>query len=615
MPGHWNLRIPDGETVPDWRERLDNLRFLARHFQGLHGFLWQAATMILLMAIVNLPLPMLNKIGIDILIPSGQGWNLLALAVFAFAVRAAASGFQIFQNYVVRRVMAGLAHNLRRRMVRAMLYGPYGDFVSGEMASRVGRVTTDVIQTERMIFDSISFLIRPLCMLLVMLVVMLAIDWHLTVVLFTLAPACMLLYIRIDNNCDRLEEQVLAQRQELQHRVADCFDNIRAIRCFGREARYQDRIQQGIDHFTDASVQLTVKRQLLRAAIDIVLLTPWLGVIVVGGTLVGQDVISLGDLMAFSAFEQLLRSPLGQFSWYCTQTKAMAVSVRRVREVCELPGEGEVEAMPPDGDGGVSLQDVHFAYQPELPILRGIDLDVTPGERLAIVGASGGGKTTLVNLLLGFFAPVSGRISFDGQDADSLTPAARRALMGCVFQDNPMFDGTVRDNLRLGRSYDDAQLWQALEQAEIGDFIRSLPEGLDTAVGVKGLKLSGGQRQRLAIARVLLKDPPIIILDEATSSLDSVTEGRIRTALDRLLAGRTSITIAHRLSTVVASDRICYLEDGRLVEQGSHAQLLAAGGRYAALVASQHLQVGKGAERNKRYRSRRDFVDPSRREE
>ncbi|MFW5828879.1 MAG: ABC transporter ATP-binding protein [Planctomycetota bacterium] len=582
--------MPEGEEVPGWRERLQHLRFLAGQLQGLRGFLWQAASMILLMAVVNLPLPMLNKVGIDALIPAGDEIGLIALAAFAFLVRAGASGFQIFQNYVVRRVMAGLGHNLRSRMMATMLGGAYSDFVSGAMSERVGRVTTDVLQTERMIFDTISFVIRPLCMILVMLLVMLAIDWHLTLVLFTITPLCIWLYIRIDNNCDELEEEVLAERQELQHQVADCFDNIRAIRCFGREDRYQGRIQAGIDRFASMSVRLTVKRQLLRAAIDIVLLLPWLAIIVAGGLLVHVGEITLGDLMAFSAFEQLLRSPLSQFSWYCTQTRAMAVSVRRVREVCELPPEQAdlKQASAVSGSGSsLHLDDIHFAYAGGGQVLRGVSLRLEAGERIAVVGPSGGGKTTLVNLILGFYRPTSGRIILDGLDVEEMPLDERRRRIGCVFQDNPMFDGSVRDNIVLGRDCPDSSIWQALEQSEAGEFVRSLPEGLETRIGVKGLKLSGGQRQRLAIARVLLKDPGIVLLDEATSSLDSVTENRIRSALDRMLAGRSSLTIAHRLSTVVASNRICYLEGGRIIEQGSHAELVRRGGAYARLFATQ----------------------------
>jgi len=324
-------------------------------------------------------------------------------------------------------------------------------------------------------------------------------------------------------------------------------------------------------------------------------MVPWLLMVVVGSmminhnfTLFGEAPLSIGDFMAFITFEQLLRTPLAQFSLFILRIRSEMVGPERVEEVINIPSEYETGEAVGTLDGGIEFKDLIFAYPSGTKVINGMNAKIEPGERIAVVGVSGAGKTTLISLLLGFYKATQGAITIDGKDISGMNMADLRRNIGVVFQDNPMFDASIRENIILGGLADDHDaLWNALEMADAADFVRSLPKGLETVVGVKGLKLSGGQRQRLAIARVILKNPSIILMDEATSSLDSVSEYQIKQAMNRMLKGRTSITIAHRLSTVVESDRIFYLEKGRVIESGRHGDLLSQKGEYFELFKAQ----------------------------
>jgi ABC-type transport system involved in Fe-S cluster assembly fused permease/ATPase subunit len=305
------------------------------------------------------------------------------------------------------------------------------------------------------------------------------------------------------------------------------------------------------------------------------------------GVGVSRGVNTVGDIALLNTMWLMLATPLNFLGFAYREIKQGVTDIETMFEL--LGKEAEVKDAPDARplvvtEGRVSFDDVTFSYDPERPILRGISFDVPAGRTVAIVGPSGAGKSTISRLLYRFYEVGGGRILIDGQDIQGVTQTSLRAAIGMVPQDTVLFNDTIRYNIRYGRwDADDSEVQEAARLAQIDGFIRQMPKGYETEVGERGLKLSGGEKQRVAIARTILKGPPILILDEATSALDSYTEMEIQGALDRVSKGRTTLVIAHRLSTVVSADEIIVLDRGAIVERGTHAALLAKGGFYAGL--------------------------------
>ncbi len=305
----------------------------------------------------------------------------------------------------------------------------------------------------------------------------------------------------------------------------------------------------------------------------------------VGGIMAGHD--SIGDFVMLNAMMIQLYQPLNYMGTLYRETKQAIVDIDMMFEILKQPNEiAEAPNAPPleVTEGGLRFEDVQFAYDPARPILRGISFEVPAGRTLALVGASGAGKSTISRLIFRFFDPQRGRILIDGQDITKVSLASLRGALGMVPQENVLFNDTIRYNILYGRpEASEADMRDAARLAQIDRFIESAPGGYEAQVGERGLKLSGGEKQRVAIARTLLKAPPILVLDEATSALDTVTEREIQAALDEAARGRTTIVIAHRLSTIVHADEILVLDKGKVVERGTHESLLALDGAYADL--------------------------------
>ncbi len=385
----------------------------------------------------------------------------------------------------------------------------------------------------------------------------------------------------------RFRREMNARQDEFSGQAIDGLINYETVKAFGNEAWEAARLDRTLEGYENAAVRSQASLSLLNAGQAGIIAIGITALMIAAARGVVAGTLTVGDVVLVNAFVLQLYTPLSFLGVVYRQLRQALIDLEgigRLRsQVPEIADAPDARVLAPKG-GGVTFDRVRFAYDPRRPILEELSFFLPPGRKLAIVGPSGSGKSTIVRLLFRFYEVTGGAVLVDGQDARGLTQASLRAAIGMVPQDTVLFNDTIAANIAYGRpGASQAEIEAAAHVAQIHDFIRSMPEGYDTVVGERGLKLSGGEKQRVAIARVVLKNPEILVLDEATSALDSRTERSLQEALLRVARGRTTLVIAHRLSTVVDADEIIVLDRGRVVERGSHGRLLAQPGLYAEM--------------------------------
>jgi subfamily B ATP-binding cassette protein MsbA len=484
-------------------------------------------------------------------------------------------------------------------------------FFSGTRAGQlIARVLTDTRETKRIVSYALADALRQVVTAIAYLLTMLALSWRLTLVAAVLAPVLAGALRPLLRRLRRGFRKAYDEQGDLLSILAETVSGVRLVKAYGAEEYERDRFRRRSGRFTRRLVRTEAVSQLASPMSEVLSALVALALLWIGANMVlGAGSMGPEQFLTFITIALRLISPVKALAQLPAKAQSSMAAADRFFEVLDTTPEPAVLPVPDAGEAGapghpsglereLRFEGVWFEYEPDRPVLRDISFVAPRGRVLALVGPSGAGKSTLVDLLPRFIVPTGGRITLDGVDLRRIDLASLRALMGIVSQETVIFNDTVRANIAYGAGdgWGQEALREAARAANALEFVEELPQGWDTLLGDRGVRLSGGQRQRIGIARAILRDPPILILDEATSNLDAESERLIQAAMDRLLSGRTVFVIAHRLSTVRGADRILVLDEGRLVESGAHGELYAAGGLYRRLVEMQLEPGGAGRE-------------------
>ena len=524
----------------------------------------------------------------------GDGGLLDSALVALIAIVATMAGASFARFYLVSWVGERVVADVRRDVHARVIALPPSFFETTRTGEVLSRLTTDTSVLQEVVGATLSMALRNLLLLVGGLIMLAVTSLKLTAAVVLLVPPVLVPILVFGRRVRRLSRLSQDRIADVGHRIDETLNAIPTVQAFAREGHERGRFARAVEEAFGVARRRILARALLTATVILLVFGGIAGVLWMGGHDVLAGRISGGDLAAFVFYAVVVAGAVGAVSEVYGDLQRAAGAAERLCELLAsepaIASPAAPVALPQPSPGRIAFQDVSFRYpaRPERAALTGVSFAVESGETVALVGPSGAGKSTVLGLLLRFHDPDRGRVTIDGVDARRAGLGELRERLALVPQEPAIFGASIADNIRYGRpGASDDEVRAAADAAFASDFIDRLPEGFATFVGERGLRLSAGQRQRLAIARAVLKNAPILLLDEATSALDAESERVVQHALERLMAGRTTLAIAHRLATVMTSDRILVLDGGRIVETGRHEQLVAAGGLYRRLAALQ----------------------------
>lgn len=593
------------------------LRFAAPHRSKLVGFV----VLSVVLAVLAVATPVLAGRVVNAIVDGDSFDVVLRLSLLIALIAVVDAAFGLLNRWLSSNIGEALILDLRTAVFDHVQRMPIAFFTRTRTGALVSRLNNDVIGAQRAFSDTLSGVVSNLVTLILTLVVMIGISWQVTLLALIILPVFVFPASRMGRRLARLQREAAEHDSAMSTQMTERFSAPGAtlVKLFGQPDVESREFAVRASRVRDIGVRSAMVQTVFVTALTLVSALALAVVYGLGGFYALRGQLDPGSVVSLSLLLTRLYSPLTELASARVEVMSALVSFERVFEVLDLVPliEDKPDAVAvPDGPAAVELRDVRFAYPSAdkvslasleevaaldsrggEEVLHGVSFVAKPGQMVALVGTSGAGKSTVAQLIARLYDVDSGSVRLGGTDVRDLTADSIRAAVGMVTQDGHLFHDSIRANIVLPRpDATDSEVWDALRRARLEDLVKSLPDGLDTVVGERGYRLSGGERQRLTIARLLVARPRIVILDEATASLDSTSEAAVQAALGEALAGKTSVVIAHRLSTIRAADVILVVEGGSIVERGTHEELLAAGGRYEELHRTQFADQGAGAE-------------------